>query len=135
MRAGLRHRLAAGAAILLIAPLLVDHVLWTLWRQQLQQSVDGAAIGAAVAVDRGEAPRASVDRRRAGVPLAAPAQVEVPPRDGRYANLPGAVRVSVTASRSPPFQGLLFGPSPMRARAAAARIAYRGGGSAIVRVE
>jgi hypothetical protein len=126
--------MAAGAAIL-IAPFLVDYVQWSLWRQRLQQDADGAAIMAARAIDRGEPARPAVERRLYGVRLAAPPRVETPLRDGHYAGLPGAVRVSITALRSTLFHGSLFGPSPMHVRAAAARIAYRGGPSIIVRVE
>lgn len=135
MRAGFGRMMAVGAAILLTAPFLVDHVQWSLWRQRLQQDVDGAAIMAATAIQRGEPPRDAVERRLYGVRLAAPARIETPLRDGHYAGLPGAVRVSLTTPRSTFLHGGLFGPSPMNVHAAAAPIAYRGGASIVLRVE
>jgi hypothetical protein len=123
------------AAILLVIPVLSDFVIWSRWRQQLQGKADSAAMAGAKALRRGEPVVPAVRARLARVNFTDPPQIEVPPRTGAYSGRDDAVRVSLSAVRSPFFHSRLFGASRMHARATAALVSYRGGGENVLRVE
>ena len=103
---GLRTRSwLAGGASLLALPILADTWQLSEWRRDLQSAVD---ISTTVAVremmaggDPGRRARRAI-RFFAATPGAA-TDVQYPPRTGRYAGSPRAVRASATIRRSPFF--------------------------------
>ena len=130
-----KRAIAAGVIFLLLVPVLVDFVQWSLWRQALQRRADAAALAGAIAVRFGNPPIPAVRGRLARQLFADPPAIEHPPSDGPYAGRTDAVRVSLSTNRSPFFHSRLFGASPMRAKATAATVAYRDGSTIVLRVE
>lgn len=125
------------AAVLLLPP-LADFTLWTLWRQGLQDSVDHAAEDAAKALRDGRAvePAALGTLRPDRLALAGPPAIEHPPQGGQYQGRLNAVRIRVTAVRTPFFFSKLIGPSRMTAESTGAVLrTHRPGGTRAARVE
>ena len=122
----------------LVLPPLADFALWSLWRQELQDSVDHAVEDAARALRDGRPvePAALATLRPDRLALAGPPAIENPPRDGRFRGDRNAVRIRVTAIRTPFFLSPLVGPSRMTAESTGAVLpTHRPGGTRAARVE
>ena len=127
----------ALAAVILL-PLLADFALWSLWRQELQDSVDHAVEDAARALRDGRPVEAAAlaTLRPDRLALSAPPVIERPPRGGRFRGDRNAIRIRVTAIRTPFFLSPLVGPSQMTAQSTGAVIpTHRPGGTRAARVE
>ena len=122
----------------LVLPPLADFALWSLWRQELQDSVDHAVEDAAKALRDGRpvVPAALATLRPDRLALARPPAIEHPPEGGRYRGDRNAVRIRVTAVRTPFFLSPLVGPSRMTAESTGAVLpTHRPGGTRAARVE
>ena len=127
-----------AVATLLLLPPLADFALWSLWRQELQDSVDHAVEDAAKALRDGRPvePAALATLRPDRLALSGPPAIERPPRAGRYQGDPNAIRIRVTAIRTPFFLSPLVGPSRMTAESTGAVIpTHRPGEIRAARVE
>ena len=132
-----RGELGWGLLVLLLLPLASDFASWSYRRQQLQFVSDDAATRAVGALMRGSSMEAAVRR---GLPkrlaLAAPPEIEHPPRDGYYTAHPLAVRVRVSRLYAPFFSSKFVGPFRMTAQGTSAAIpTHRPGERRIARVE
>ena len=132
-----RGELGWGLLVLLLLPAASDFATWSYRRQQLQIVSDDAASRAVDALMRGRpvepAVRRELPKRFA---LAAPPEIEHPPRDGYFTTDPLAVRVRVSRLYAPFFSSMFAGPFRMTAQSTSAAIpTHRPGGRRIARVE
>ena len=118
-----RGELGWGLLVLLLLPAASDFAAWSYWRQQLQIVSDDAATRAVGALMRGRPMEPAVRR---GLPesfaLAAPPEIEHPPRDGYFTAHPLAVRVRVSRLYTPFFFSKFVGPLRMTAQGTSAAI-------------
>ena len=122
----------------LVLPPLADFALWSLWRQELQDSVDHAVEDAARALRDGRPvePAALATLRPHRLALSGPPAIEHPPRGGRFRGDRNAIRIQVNAVRTPFFLAPLVGPSRMTAESTGAVLpTHRPGGTRAARVE
>jgi hypothetical protein len=139
MTHGKRGRTIAWiVAVALLLPVLAEATLWSLWRQNLQDSVDHASEAAARALRAGQPvePAALAVLRPDRLALSAPAAIEHPPQDGHYRGQRNAARIRVTAVRTPVFLSSLIAPRQITAASTAAVISTdRPGETRVARVE
>ena len=132
-----RSELGWGLLVLLLLPAASDFASWSYRRQQLQVVSDDAATRAVGALLRGRPVEPAVRR---GFPqrfaLAAPPEIEHPPRDGYFTTHPLAVRVRVSRLYAPFFASKFLGPFRMTAQSTSAILpTHRPGEMRIARVE
>ena len=119
-----RRRLALwSVAALALAPVAVDLFLLSRSWRRLQAHADAIAYSAMLAREQGRSAREGSDRvhehlLRIGDPDSY--SIEYPPREGRFAGSPDAMRVIVRGVRSPPFSAMVGWRYKLRAEGTAA---------------
>ena len=137
MRGARRAYLGWGLLLLLLLPAASDFAQWSYRRQQLQIVSEWASAGAVRALMQGEPVEPAVRRQiPKWLALAAPPEIEHPPRNGFFTAHPLAVRVRVSSPYAPFFSSLFLGPFRMTAQSTSAAIpTHRPGEMRIDRVE
>ncbi|MEZ5742368.1 MAG: Tad domain-containing protein [Sphingomonadaceae bacterium] len=116
---------AGSMALVGGAGLGVDTVQWYLWKRQLQQAVDSAALAGGQAKSQGVGFQTQAQRelnRNANTTLTT-VRIVNPPQEGAFTGDNGAVEVVATTSQRLPFSSLLIDVAPtLRARAVATSV-------------